>query len=208
MAKAEAKSQAAAKAEAKSQAAAKAEAKAQSQAAMASQASTRLARGSVGREGVEAPTKVKAKARLVRGNVDPEELPVSPKAKKAARRRAVTATAARSSSDDITPAENREADNEFVRQLYRKAYNEFVKWCKKKKHTKFDDLVAIDWALAKFIGEELYLDGENTAKARNTLFGTIFVLGLPKGAQTLPRSRRALQGFPKDDPDRAGSCTL
>ena len=173
-----------------------------------SQASTRLARGSVGLEGVEAPTRMKTKARLKRGNVDLEKLPVSPTAEKAARRGAMTATAVRSSNDDITPAEDKEANNAFVRQLYRKAYIDFVRWCKEKGHTKCDGLVAIDSALAKFIGEELYLDGENTAKARNTLFGTIFVLGLPKGAQTLPRSRRALQDFPKDDPDRAGSCTL
>ena len=48
--------------------------------------------------------------------------------------------------------------------------------------------------------EELYLRGEATSVARDVLFGVIFELGLGKGPNVLPRCRRSLQGFRRDDP--------
>lgn len=61
----------------------------------------------------------------------------------------------------------------------------------------------LDASLTEYLNDQLFRRGESVAASRNALFGTMFFEKLPKSALTLPRARRALKGFVKDEPLRS-----
>ena len=89
-----------------------------------------------------------------------------------------------------------------TRDLYIVAHSKFMQWARKlKMRLPFDvEAKRLDTALVKYLDEVLFLAGEGAGQARNTLFGTMFCRSLPRHASTLPRARRALKGFVRDEP--------
>lgn len=106
-----------------------------------------------------------------------------------------------SSSHGLTVAEQRSISAP-TRAVYRKAYEAFLGWIKIKQRIRAS-LSALDTTLTDYLNSQLYRRGENVAAARNVVFGTMFFEKLPKSALTLPRARRALNGFVKDEPLRS-----
>ena len=100
----------------------------------------------------------------------------------------------------LTPVEACSVTPE-TRLRYGAAFEEFQLWALslglKVAHT---DLGSLDDMLVLYLNNVLFKKGDGLPEARAALFGTIFELCLPKGPTTLPRCRRALQGFAKDQP--------
>ena len=61
----------------------------------------------------------------------------------------------------------------------------------------------LDDAVTTYLNEELFFKGEAVASARATVFGIIWARGLPKERTTLPRARRALSGYAREEPAHA-----
>ena len=89
-----------------------------------------------------------------------------------------------------------------TRSAYENANQEFEQWAiiNGYKAADFKKEAKLDEALVQYINKELFFRGEAVATARYVVYGTIFVRGLPKNKQTLPRARRALAGFSREDP--------
>jgi integrase len=90
-----------------------------------------------------------------------------------------------------------------TREKYSEAFEEFREWSLRRGRPVLKlrgNVDLIDNLVVAYMNE-LFTNGEATHTAQTALFGIIFCLGLGKGAQTLPRSRRALQGFRRDEPN-------
>ncbi len=106
--------------------------------------------------------------------------------------------------DAPTAAEERSV-SEPTREKYEAAFDEFQAWSNHmgrpilKSRSNVD---VVDKLVVSYLNE-LFTRGESTNVAQMALFGIIFKLGLGKGHQVLPRARRALAGFKKDEPERS-----
>ena len=89
-----------------------------------------------------------------------------------------------------------------TRKIYQAAYDAFLTWADDSGIARAHKLppADLDSALVKYLDEALFRTGEDAGAARSAIFGTIFCRSLAKGALSLPRCRRALAGFLKDEP--------
>ena len=93
--------------------------------------------------------------------------------------------------------------SDATRDKYSEAFEEFHAWTVRNKNSVLKmkgnpDL--IDQLTVSYL-DDLFARGESTNTARTALFAIIYKLSLGKGANVLPRSRRAIKGFMKDEPD-------
>ena len=103
---------------------------------------------------------------------------------------------------DLSELELRTVGKE-ARAAYEAHEAEFSTWAV---HNKLGSLKlpqALDRALTAYINHELFFRGESVHVARQTLYGVIYVRGLPKDKTTLPRARRALAGFSREEPPQS-----
>jgi hypothetical protein len=117
-----------------------------------------------------------------------------------AKRRATRASAVAPSP--LQTAAEADSVGEATKKLYQAAYSAFLAWAKKKGHLSAKRAASgeLDNLLVAYLDSELYRKGCDAADAKNAIFGTIFCRSLPKGSNSLPRCRRALAGFLKDEP--------
>ena len=119
--------------------------------------------------------------------------------KQARAQRRAHASSVGSGSQVLTHAEQRSVSPAVQRQ-YLKAFNRFELWAEMLGIQDFKRVEKLDERLVQYLDSQLYRTGEGISIARTTLYGVIFNMGLPRAQSVLPRSRRALKGFAKDEP--------
>ena len=90
-----------------------------------------------------------------------------------------------------------------TKKAYQDAYALFLAWAEDKHDAVAADPKQLDDILVEYLDTEMFAAGRDTGDAKNAVFGTIFCRSMPRGSTSLPRCRRAIQGFLKDNPPRS-----
>ena len=130
----------------------------------------------------------------------PQRLTPEEKRRRRVARRAARRVASRAAS--VPTAAEAQSVGDKTRLVYETAYGDFRRWAQKCGHRDVSTMLPdnLDLLLVDFIDKVLYQTGQDASAVKNVLFGTIYSRSLPRGAGTLPRCRRALAGFLKDEP--------
>lgn len=96
-------------------------------------------------------------------------------------------------------AAERQSVSAATRASYETAWMAFSSWARHHR-LPMAPAPALDDTLVSYLDQALFLAGDPMTTARAALFGTTFWQGLPKSSTTLPRARRALKGFARDEP--------